>query len=140
MFSTEKQQAFRDIENLVKSASIFLFIKGTIEEPKCKFTRKLIAEMKPEGLRNVRTLNILENERIRQWLKFYSEWPTFPQIFIAGKFVGGVDILCELIAEGEFDAMVPQECKPLPPREACLEALKANKLVCLMKEKHDITA
>ena len=85
MFSTEKQQAFRDIENLVKSASIFLFIKGTIEEPKCKFTRKLIAEMKPEGLRNVRTLNILENERIRQWLKFYSEWPTFPQIFIAGK-------------------------------------------------------
>jgi glutaredoxin-related protein len=47
MFIIEKQQAFRDIENLVNSASIFLFIKGTLEEPKCKFTRKLIAEMKP---------------------------------------------------------------------------------------------
>ena len=55
-----------------------MFIKGTLDTPKCKFTRKLVDSMKPYGYRNIKTLNILEDERIRQWLKFYSNWPTFP--------------------------------------------------------------
>jgi len=64
-----------------------------------------------------KTFNIFSDERIRQWLKVYSNWPTFPQVFINGKFVGGIDVITELIEEGEFDAMVPESCKPLPPKE-----------------------
>jgi len=55
-----------------------MFIKGTLDTPKCKFTRKLVESIKPKEYRNIKTLNILEDERIRQWLKFYSNWPTFP--------------------------------------------------------------
>ena len=92
---------------LLQSAPVFMFIKGTFSEPKCKFTRKLVETLKPFNYRGIKTLNILENERIRQWLKFYSNWPTFPQVFVQGKLVGGVDIVCELIGDGEFDAMLP---------------------------------
>ncbi len=132
MFKTERLQAFRDIEDLVNSSPLFMFIKGTLIEPKCKFTRKLIETLKPFNYRNIKTLNILENERIRQWLKFYSNWPTFPQIFAGGKFVGGVDIVCDLVADNEFDAILPQACKPLPPKQALEEFIKENRLVCFV--------
>jgi monothiol glutaredoxin len=62
-----------------------------------------------------RTFDILKDERIRQWLKFYSNWPTLPQIFLGAKFVGGVDIVSELIEAGEFDAMVPANAKKPAP-------------------------
>jgi len=65
MFETERLQAFRDIEDLVNSAPMFMFIKGTFMDPKCKFTRRLLASLKPLNYRNIKTLNILENERIR---------------------------------------------------------------------------
>jgi len=78
LFEQEKQHAFRDIEDLVKSSPCFMFIKGTLDTPKCKFTRRLVESLKPFEYRNIKTLNILEDERIRQWLKFYSQWPTFP--------------------------------------------------------------
>jgi glutaredoxin-related protein len=64
-----------------------------------------------------KTFNILGDERIRQWLKVYTKWPTFPQLFINSKFVGGIDVLAELISDGEFLDMVPEQCKPLPPKE-----------------------
>lgn len=78
----------------------------------------------------MKTLNILENERIRQWLKYYSNWPTFPQIFIEGKFVGGVDIVCDMISDNEFNELLPANCMPLPPKEALSEFLKEHNLVC----------
>ena len=55
----------------------FIFIKGTPDQPKCKFTRKLLELFAPSGYR-FRSFDILKDERIRQWLKFYSKWPTFP--------------------------------------------------------------
>ena len=74
--------------------------------PKCKFTRKLVELFAAAGYK-YRHFDILKDERIRQWLKFYSSWPTFPQVFLGGKFVGGVDIVLELVDSGEFDDMVP---------------------------------
>jgi Grx4 family monothiol glutaredoxin len=84
-----------------------MFIKGTLDTPKCKFTRRLVENLKPFEYRNLKTFNILEDERIRQWLKSYSNWPTFPQVFVNGEFVGGIDIICELIENDEFDEMIP---------------------------------
>lgn len=106
-FEDEKKKAFIEIDAMVKQPpGFFMFIKGTPEQPKCKFTRKLLELVTPKGYR-FRTFDILKDERIRQWLKFYSNWPTFPQIFLDGKFVGGVDIVTELFEAGEFDEMVP---------------------------------
>ena len=117
-FEEEKKKAFREIEDMVTTNPFFMFIKGSPEQPKCKFTRKLLETLAPFNYR-FRTFDILKDERIRQWLKFYSNWPTFPQVFLAGKLVGGVDIVCELIENEEFDAMVPEGArKPSPEQEA----------------------
>jgi Grx4 family monothiol glutaredoxin len=86
-----------------------MFIKGVPDAPKCKFTRRLMEVMSTKGYR-FRTFDILSDERIRQWIKFYTNWPTIPQIFVNGKFVGGLDVILELIEEGEFDEILPKEC------------------------------
>jgi Grx4 family monothiol glutaredoxin len=99
-----------------------MFIKGSPEQPKCKFTRKLLETLAPFNYR-FRTFDILKDERIRQWLKFYSNWPTFPQIFVGGKFVGGVDIVCELLEGGEFDSIVPATARKPAPQEEVKELL-----------------
>lgn len=71
-FTEEQLKAFREIEDMVTQQPQFMmFIKGSPEEPKCKFTRKLLETLKPFGYR-FRTFDILKDERIRQWLKFYS--------------------------------------------------------------------
>ena len=113
-----------------------MFIKGTLDTPKCKFTRRLVESLKPFEYRNIKTFNILEDERIRQWLKFYSNWPTFPQVFIDGKFVGGIDVVTELIEENEFDEMMPDVCKKLSP-EAALEEMFSNFAVIAFIGKSD---
>lgn len=74
-FETEKKKVFRDIESHLASCPFFIFIKGTKEEPKCKFTRRLVGLL---GQYQYETFNILGDERIRQWLKVYTKWPTFP--------------------------------------------------------------
>jgi Grx4 family monothiol glutaredoxin len=121
---------------MVTTNAFFMFIKGTPEQPKCKFTRKLLELLAPQSYR-FRTFDILNDERIRQWLKFYSSWPTFPQIFLNGKFVGGVDIVSELIEAGEFDSMVPEKArKPVPEVEA-RELLAQHKVLVLIEGTTD---
>jgi len=66
-------------------------------------------------------------------MKFYSNWPTFPQIYIDGKFVGGIDIVLELIEEGEFDEMVPQVCKKLPADQALSALINENNVLVAMQ-------
>lgn len=80
-----------------------------------------------------KTFDILADERIRQWLKFYSNWPTFPQVFLNGEFVGGVDIVTELIENGEFDDMVPKAAKKLPPSEEWPQILKDHKVLVIIE-------
>ena len=132
LFEQEKQQAFREIESMIKQNPCMMFIKGTLDTPKCKFTRRLVDTIAPYGYRNIKTFNILEDERIRQWLKFYSQWPTFPQVYIDGSFVGGIDVVMELIEEKEFDEMMPATCKRLSPQAALTEFLTINKVVVFL--------
>ena len=131
-FEQEQKKVFRDIEGHISTFPFFAFIKGTKEEPKCKFTRRLVNELLgPKGY-EYKTFNILSDEKIRQWIKLYSKWPTFPQLFINGKFVGGIDVVSELIEEDEFDAMVPESCKALSPKELVKKILEENKVVVLI--------
>lgn len=74
---------FREIEDYVKTNPFFAFIKGSPEAPKCKFTRKLV-DLFNQGQYKYKTFDILGDEKIRSWMKFYSNWPTFPQVFLEG--------------------------------------------------------
>lgn len=125
------KKAFRDIESHISTSPFFVFYKGSKAEPKCKFSKKLKALLDKAGY-SYSTYDILQDERIRQWIKVYSKWPTFPQIFLDQKFVGGIDVVSELVENDEFDEMVPQSCKPLPPKQHAGKICSENKVVILI--------
>ncbi|KAJ3220535.1 Glutaredoxin 3 [Clydaea vesicula] len=104
----EKLKLNEKLKKLVNSQPMMLFIKGTPQEPRCKFSRELINSLNELDL-GYGSFNILSDEKVRQGLKEYSEWPTFPQVYINGEFIGGVDIVKEMIYSGEFLTIAPKE-------------------------------
>lgn len=84
------------IESIIKKHKIVLFMKGTALNPFCKYSKQAIHILKLNKVKEIRTVNILDDEQLRKSLKIYSEWPTFPQLYVNGKFVGGIDKLQEL--------------------------------------------
>ncbi|GAB5585213.1 glutaredoxin [Umbelopsis nana] len=102
----------RDLQSrlkaLVTSAPVMIFIKGTPQQPRCGFSRQLIELLAEQNVR-YSSFNILADEDVRQGLKEFSNWPTYPQVYINGELAGGLDIVKELIASGEFSEMIPKE-------------------------------
>eukprot|EP00350_Pseudokeronopsis_sp_OXSARD2_P002647 CAMPEP_0170544004 /NCGR_PEP_ID=MMETSP0211-20121228/2926_1 /TAXON_ID=311385 /ORGANISM="Pseudokeronopsis sp., Strain OXSARD2" /LENGTH=223 /DNA_ID=CAMNT_0010847539 /DNA_START=216 /DNA_END=887 /DNA_ORIENTATION=- len=135
----EKKKAFLEIETMVKSWPFFAFIKGSPEHPKCKFTRRLVDYFSKNQYK-YKTFDILGDERVRQWLKHYSNWPTFPQVFINGSFTGGVDVVCQLIEENEFDELIPAICKKQTPKQELEDLLRQNKVLALINGTIDLQA
>jgi len=95
------EEARARIEGLVKSHKVMLFMKGTRQIPACGFSNAVVQILKREAV-PFETFNILADPEIRQGLKEYSSWPTYPQLYIDGKFVGGCDIVTELHQSGEL--------------------------------------
>jgi monothiol glutaredoxin len=89
------------IQDLVKSNKIMLFMKGTKQFPACGFSNAVVEILKKEGV-SFETFNILLDPEIRQGLKEYSNWPTYPQLYVDGRFIGGCDIVTELHQKGEL--------------------------------------
>ena len=89
------------IEGIIKGNKVVLFMKGTKHFPACGFSNAVVQILKKEGV-SFETCNILAEGEIRLALKEYSNWPTFPQLYVAGKFVGGCDIVTELHQSGEL--------------------------------------
>src|SRR5580700_8666967 len=89
------------IEGLLKSHKVMLFMKGTRQFPACGFSNTVVQILKKEGV-PFETFNILADAEVRQGLKEYSNWPTFPQLYVDGKFVGGCDIVTEMHQSGEL--------------------------------------
>jgi monothiol glutaredoxin len=87
------------IEGLIRSHKVVLFMKGTKQFPACGFSNAVVQILKKEGV-SFETFNILSDPDVRQGLKEYSNWPTYPQLYIDGKFVGGCDIVTELHQSG----------------------------------------
>ncbi len=98
-------QLQKKIEDLLKSNKIILFMKGTPEMPQCGFSAKTATILKGYGI-PFNTFNIFDDEDIRQGLKEYSDWPTYPQLYVNGELVGGCDIVTELHENGELGAML----------------------------------
>ncbi len=89
------------IENDVKKNKVFLYMKGTPEAPQCGFSARTAAILKEHGVK-FGSRNVLEDEDIRQGIKEYADWPTIPQLYVNGEFVGGCDIVTEMHENGEL--------------------------------------
>ena len=89
------------IEGLIKGNKVMLFMKGTKQFPACGFSNTVVQILKKESV-PFETFNILADGDIRQGLKEYSSWPTYPQLYINGKFIGGCDIVTEMHRSGEL--------------------------------------
>ena len=99
------------IDQLVKGNPVVLFMKGTAQFPQCGFSGRAIQILKACGVGPLTTVNVLEDPEIRQGIKEYANWPTIPQLYIGGQFVGGSDIMMEMYESGELQELV-QSVKP----------------------------
>ena len=95
------------IDQLVKNNGIVLFMKGTAAFPMCGFSGRAVQILKACGVdpKNLTTVNVLEDEAIRQGIKQYSQWPTIPQLYVQGEFIGGSDIMMEMYESGELQQL-----------------------------------
>ena len=94
------------IDDIVKSNRVVLFMKGTAQFPMCGFSGRAIQILKACGVSDLKTVNVLEDEEIRQGIKGYSDWPTIPQLYVDGEFVGGSDIIKEMYQSGELQKLL----------------------------------
>ena len=96
------------IDQLVKSNNILLFMKGSASFPMCGFSGRAIQILKACGVetKDISTVNVLEDQEIRQGIKDYSNWPTIPQLYVQGEFIGGSDIMMEMYESGELQQVL----------------------------------
>ena len=94
------------IDDLVKGNRIVLFMKGTAQFPMCGFSGRAIQILKARGASELKTFNVLEDESVRQGIKDYANWPTIPQLYVDGEFVGGSDIMMEMYESGELQQLL----------------------------------
>jgi monothiol glutaredoxin len=94
------------IDDLVKSHRVVLFMKGTAQFPMCGFSGRAVQILKACGVNDLTTVNVLEDEAIRQGVKEYANWPTIPQLYVNGEFVGGSDIMMEMYQSGELQQVL----------------------------------
>jgi len=99
------QDILEMIKKEIDSNTICLFTKGTTDMPMCGFSARTIAVFKEIG-KPFKTVDILPDPRIRQVLSSFSHWPTVPQVFVGGKFIGGCDIVTEMYQKGELQPIV----------------------------------
>ncbi|MEP6983557.1 MAG: Grx4 family monothiol glutaredoxin [Sphingomicrobium sp.] len=96
------------IDALVKSNDVVLFMKGTALFPQCGFSSRAIAILDHLGA-PYETVDVLQDPEIRAGIKDYSDWPTIPQLYVKGEFVGGSDIMMEMFESGELQQLVAAE-------------------------------
>ena len=96
------------IEDLIKKNDICLFMKGTPDSPQCGFSMAVTNILKHINVQ-FKGINVLEDENLRQGIKNFSDWPTIPQLYIKGEFIGGCDIVKELFENGELKNLLKEK-------------------------------
>lgn len=94
------------IKQQITENNIILYMKGTAQFPQCGFSAKAVSLLKACGSTGFATVNVLENPDIRQGIKEFSNWPTIPQLYIKGQFIGGSDIMSEMYESGELQELI----------------------------------
>jgi monothiol glutaredoxin len=90
------------IQKTVTDNPVVLFMKGTAQFPQCGFSGRAIQVLKACGVKNLVTVNVLDDDEVREGVKQYANWPTIPQLYVGGEFVGGSDIIAEMHGNGEL--------------------------------------
>ncbi|KAM4664164.1 glutaredoxin-related protein 5, mitochondrial [Discoglossus pictus] len=106
------------LEGLVKKDKVVVFIKGTPAQPMCGFSNAVVQILRMHGVEEYAAYNVLEDQDLRQGVKNFSNWPTIPQVYLNGEFVGGCDILLQMHQNGDL----VEELKKLGIRSALLDA------------------
>lgn len=96
------------IDEIVKSKRVLLFMKGTPQFPMCGFSGRSVQILRACGVHDFATFNVLEDEAVRQGIKDYANWPTIPQLYVNGEFIGGSDILAEMYQAGELQPLLKE--------------------------------
>ena len=97
------------IDDLVKNNRIVLFMKGTAQFPQCGFSATVAEVLKRCGVADYKSFNVLQDDALRQGIKEYSNWPTIPQLYVDGEFVGGCDIIREMYQTGELQQLLAKQ-------------------------------
>ncbi|KAM9807103.1 glutaredoxin 3 [Syngnathus typhle] len=117
------------LKKLINAAPCMLFMKGTAQEPRCGFSRQMVALLNERSIK-FSTFDILSDEEVRQGLKTYSNWPTYPQLYVKGDLVGGLDIAKELAESGELESVCP---KAVTLEDRLKEAINRSPVMLFMK-------
>ena len=96
------------IKDLIKNNDICLFMKGTPDSPQCGFSMAVSNILKHVNVK-FKGINVLEDENLRQGIKVFSDWPTIPQLYIKGEFIGGCDIVKEMFEKGELQNLLKEK-------------------------------
>ncbi len=95
-----------EVEKLVKNNDVVIYMKGSPEFPMCGFSARAVAVLKAAGVLKIASFDVLSDDDMWTALEEYTQWPTVPQIFIKGKFIGGCDIVTEMFERGELQDAV----------------------------------
>jgi monothiol glutaredoxin len=99
---------FAEIKSKIDAAPVVLFMKGNPMFPQCGFSARVVQILKHSGV-NFASVNVLEDPEIRDGIKAFSDWPTIPQLYVKGEFVGGCDIVTEMFQSGELQALLAEK-------------------------------
>ncbi|XP_051730044.1 glutaredoxin-related protein 5, mitochondrial [Ctenopharyngodon idella] len=114
--------AQKNLEEMVKKDKVVVFMKGTPAQPMCGFSNAVVQILRMHGVDNYAAYNVLDDQDIRQGIKSFSNWPTIPQVFFNGEFVGGCDILLQMHQSGDL----VEELQKLGIRSALLDQEKQS--------------
>ncbi|XP_036438322.1 glutaredoxin-related protein 5, mitochondrial [Colossoma macropomum] len=113
----------KNLEEMVKKDKVVVFMKGTPAQPMCGFSNAVVQILRMHGVDSYAAYNVLDDQDLRQGVKTFSNWPTIPQVFFNGEFVGGCDILLQMHQSGDL----VEELEKLGIRSALLDAEKESK-------------
>lgn len=99
---------FDAIQTVIKENKVVLFMKGNREQPMCGFSSRVVQILDHIGA-EYHDINVLADESLRQGIKDFSDWPTIPQLYVDGEFIGGCDIVTEMFTEGELQPLLTEQ-------------------------------
>lgn len=111
-----------ELKKTVKNDKVVVFMKGVPAQPMCGFSNAVVQILRMHGVENFSSYNVLDDEELRQRIKDFSQWPTIPQVYMDGEFLGGCDILLQMHREGELT----EELKKVGIKSALLEKAEEN--------------
>jgi len=100
---------FETIQKDINENDVVLYMKGTKMMPQCGFSATVLEVLKRSGIENFKDVNVLEDPEIREGIKAFANWPTVPQLYVKGEFIGGCDIVREMYQSGELEALLKEK-------------------------------